>query len=257
MKRLLIFAALFIALEAASFAFLPNTYYLNLPSHKTHTGSEITITHRFYGAAGKDDFLGMDAGANVLLGFSQGFGDNFNLSILRSSFCKEYFLSGKWMLVNSSNVGIAFLLDGSSRGTAYLNGSKSGFVSQLVLTKKNLEETLRISIVPSIYIATDLSGNTVQNNTTAIGLIGAYGIKDEVGYLREIEFIGEYIPMAGGYELQYPTQSIGIKFRTFGHYFTLMLTNSTGTLPTTYLPGSSQQDYHFGFNITRDFLNVI
>ncbi|MFA6169654.1 MAG: DUF5777 family beta-barrel protein [Candidatus Margulisiibacteriota bacterium] len=217
---------------------------LNLPGSRLIESSEIYINHRFFGNVSDDplnNFIGMDQGANIALGFGFRLNDRAALSILRSTFDKEYFLAGKFALTD----GLSVLIGDAQKTSPTVVGDRNSYLGQLIFTRE-LNDRFAVSFVPSL-------ANPVNNNPTlALGLAGSYALEVRAGYLERLELIAEYLPVVSGYARRYPTASLGVKLKTWGHFFSLIFTNNIQTLPGGFLPGSADNNLHFGFNIVRE-----
>ncbi len=234
MKVCLFLLALLVLLPSAEALHL-STGNLDLPGSPLVEKAEVIFQHRFYGnASDSDNLFGMDLGANVALGFGARLNDRIDLTLLRASFDKEYYIAGKIALAD----GVSILL-----GSA----TKSTLVGQLILTKGLSNNRVNLSLIPSF-------ANPRQDNPTfALGLAGGLSFDQSIGYLENIEIIGEYIPVIAGYARKYPTASAGVKIQTWGHFFTVVLTNSSQILPGGFLAGSPDNSYRLGFTIIRKF----
>ena len=210
---------------------------LNLPGFSTIENIEFSIEHRFYGAI-DDNFLGIDAGANTSIGLGFRLKDNLDFSVFRSPVNKEYYVAGKWNLSDSFSI----LAGATTKTSSTVTQDKNTMVGQLIYYKEILNDSLSLGFVPTYVNAKN------DNPTIALGT--------SIGYLPNsfLEISLEYIPVIAGYTLKYPSMSFGIKMKTWGHFFTLLLSNTFQTLPDGYVIGSDDNKYHFGFNIIRKFL---
>lgn len=211
---------------------------LNLPGSQLIERAEVIFEHRFYGNAGDDpfnNFFGTDVGANVALGGGVRLNDRLDLTLLRASLNKEYYGAAKLGLAD----GVSILLSSATRTT---------LAGQLILTRGLNDDRFNFSLVPSY------ANLKPENPTVALGLAAGLSFDASIGYFENFELIAEYIPVISGYAQKYPTAAFGIKAKTPGHFFSLVLTNSTEILPGGYLTGSPDNSFHLGFNIIRKFL---
>lgn len=219
---------------------------LNLPGRHLVEKSEIYINHRFFGNAGDDafnTFLGMDAGANIVVGFGFRLNNRMDLSVLRSPIDKEYYLAGKISLLEN----LVLLLGDAQKTAPFVSGDRNRFIGQLIFEKEIVRDKITFSLVPTI-------SNPRNNNATfALGCAAGYSMDVKAGYLENLELIAEYVPVLSGYAQQYSTCAFGVKAQTWGHFFSLLFTNSTQVMPDGYISGNSDNIYHFGFNILRKF----
>jgi hypothetical protein len=219
---------------------------LNLPGSSLVEKTEIIFEHRFYGNAGDDplyNFFGMDAGANVALGLGFRFNDKIDLTLLRATLDKEYYLAGKYALAD----GLTLLLGGAAKTSSLVTTAKTSLVGQLICSRGFRDNKINFSVIPSF------TNPRPADPTFALGLAGGLSFDENIGYLENIEIIAEYVPVISGYAQKYATAALGLKAQTWGHCFTLVLTNSFQTLPGGYLTGSQDNNYYLGFNIIRKF----
>jgi hypothetical protein len=229
-------------------------YNLNLPNYKTAQKTELHIIHRFLGVVNKDEFLGMDVGANVSLGLSFKIRDNLDISLLRSRLNKEYLIGGKLNFSDNPEAGVSILAGGVFKADALVTKNKTTIFTQLVISRTFWNNQLLVSLIPSFASATDNNDQSpTENDTLALGTSVTFTRRIESGFIEEAGMAGEHILVMAGHRLPYPTSTLGIKLKTFGHYFSLLVTNSLYFTPGAYLIGSNSTDYYLGFNITRKF----
>lgn len=243
LKRILFFG--FLLMPAVVFAASWSTNGLNLPTANTVEKAEFFLTHRFYGNVDDNPIqnaLGMDGGANVSLGFGLRLNDRSDLLVVRNSLYKEYLLTSKLKL--SDNLTI--MLGAASKTDPTVTQNQNDLIGQLIFSK-DLGDHLTFALSPTI------ANFNNTKPTVALGTTLSYSQDLAISYLRGIEVLGEFIPVLHGYALQYPTLALGVKIKTFGHFFTLMLTNTFQNLPNNYIIGSADNRFHFGFNIIRKF----
>lgn len=251
MKLAIILLLFIFPLFSSAFAF--DTQYLNLPSHKITDKNRISIAHRFYGNISKDPLLGIDAGANVDLGFGSRYSDRLDFGVVRSRTNKEYFFSSKFNLIDHETFGMAFLIGGTYKSEPAITKNKSSLIAQFIAAKTFFNGQFLLSIIPTFATAARPNDSTAPSDTAAVGFAYSYIKELDFSYFESVELTGEYITAFYGYGLIYPTLSFGLKLKTWGHYFTLLASNSFSTLPSSYIVGTSSPDYHFGFNIAREF----
>lgn len=216
------------------------TYSLNLPGAETTENIEFRIVHRFYGPIDNQplqNLFGMDAGANTALGLAFALRGNWDMSITRATLNKEYYVATKVKLFD----GTALLLGLTDQTIAPPPQNKTNYVGQLIVTRTLIDDLLHFSLVPSYT-------NPQANNPT-LALGSALNWQPQPGW----EITLEYTPVVSGFTLAYPNASAGLKIKTWGHYFTLIVTNTFQTLPNNYLTGSANNRFGFGFNIIRNF----
>lgn len=235
--RLLI--ALFI-LSTPVFALHSSTLDLNLPGANIPENLEFILSHRFLGNAFKnplDDFMGADDGANTTIGFGFRARENMGVTFLRSSLDKEYYAAGKFTLSDE----LSILLGLTAKTTPLNIQDRTSFIGQIIYRKEIRKDNLYFSVVPTFV------NPYPSSPTISMGLAFGYLPMDY------FEIIAEFIPILSGYSLKYPNASLGFKMQTWGHYFTLLLTNSVRDLPTGYGIGTNDNYLHLGFSIIRKF----
>lgn len=231
---------LLVGLGSPSKAVHQSTNDLDLPGLQTVENTEFFLEHRFYGSIDDkplENFFGIDSGANTTVGMGFKLKDNLDLTILRSPLDKEYYLAGKCRLFGE----MSLLAGASAKTTPASVANRSSFVLQLIYSKTIKEDLLYFGFVPTIVSA------KLDDPTFALGTLLSYS------FIPELEAIVEYIPVLSGYKLTNPTATFGAKIKTWGHFFTLLLSNSVQTLPAGYIIGSPDNKFHFGFNLIRRF----
>lgn len=219
---------------------------MNLPTANTVEQAEFYLTHRFYGNIDDkpiQNAFGLDSGANVSIGFGARLTDRLDLLVVRNSLGKEYYAAGKLKLAE----GLALGLAAAGKTDPAITSNQNSFVGSLIFSKNLFSDNFTLQLAPIL-------SNTINANPTlALGTSLCYSQDLALGYLRGVEFLGEYIPVLAGYSLPYPTLAFGFKIKTFGHFFTLMAANTFQNLPNNYIIGSADNRLHFGFNIIRKF----
>ena len=92
--------------------------------------------------------------------------------------------------------------------------------------------------------------NPDDNHTFSLGL-GA-----DLALHRRFSLAGEYVPRLvgfGGLGNERSTLAWGAKLRTFGHVFTIMMTNNRNFTPAGYAVNAGTTDFALAFNIYRRF----
>lgn len=247
MRRIISLLFLLMFISGVAFA---DANYLNLPAGEIASGPEFRLTHRFFGILGQSDFLGLDSGANVGLGFGMKIRENMDFSFLRLSINQEYVFSGKIKINNLLSCAVG----ANHRSSAAVTQNKTGFFAQAIFSRSAFDDRFSFSIVPGFAAASDANNTSAaENDTLALGAAASFSHRINRGYLEEFELQGELVPVLSGYRLRYPTISVGIKLKTWGHVFSLLLTNVFANSPAGYLAGSDTNNVYFGFNLVRKF----
>ena len=90
--------------------------------------------------------------------------------------------------------------------------------------------------------------NPESNHTFAVGL------GTDLALNRRLSLVGEWVPRIsgfGGFGGDRSAVSGGLKIRTFGHVFHVLLSTSRVFTPAQYSVNSTSTDYALGFNIYR------
>jgi hypothetical protein len=224
---------------------------LRLPVMK----SAFRVTHRFGRSLGEGDFgdlvedlFGLDSGAVIGLEYRFGIWRNTQIGLHRSSLDKTISFFGEYSLWRqpARPVDIAALV--SIDGTNNFKDSYSPAVGAII--------SRRFADVAAIYVEPIWVNNTnalpsdlVDDNDTFIVGLGA-----RVRIRPSVYLVGEFAPRAAGYEPGTHHGSFAIEKRAGGHLFQLNFSNSFATtLGQIARGGSTSDDWHMGFNISRKF----
>jgi hypothetical protein len=233
----------------------------NLPTTETlqKRNLEFEISHRFFPPVHEGDALyGLDGPVVMRIGLNCALTDRFLLGTAVSNAANAYDFKLKYKLleIRGKGVPVGVGLQGGVGWNTAVYGRTKGYSRNVqaygqVIVNTLLGKRLGIGLVPSILTNGDVADSSTSERSLAVG-----------GYLRcEVTrgfgLMGEWSPVVNGYRRGHNPAALGIEVNTGGHFFKVLLTNSTWLNPSQYLAGS---DYRFqgdelrlGFNITRLF----
>jgi hypothetical protein len=226
---------------------LPTT--LRLPRMK----SAFRVTHRFLRPLGQDDFgslvedmFGLDNGAIIGLEYRFGLMSGLQAGILRTS-DKTIEFFGQYNVLNQRGgdavgVGILASIDGT-------NNFRDEYSPALgVAVSRELGDRGAVYVEPVwVHNANVLDNPGEDNSSFLVGLGLRLRVRPTV-YLT-----GEYAPRAG-YSPGVHQASFALEKRSGGHVFQLNFSNGFGnTMGQLARGGTSNEDWHLGFNISRKF----
>lgn len=236
-----------------------STQSINLP---TNTGLhkdefEFEISHRFLPLIkdGSKSLFGFDGPANIRFGLTYAFNDEGSLTLGRTNKDDNYDLSLKYKVFSiasdylPSNFGIragaAWSSDvpGRERG----DGDNYQFFGQLIYNTL-IEKSLGIGLVPSVLINSNILYEEADYSFT----LGSY----LQYYLSEMfSIMIEWNPTITGWRERNNPLSFGLEIETGGHFFKVIVSNSTRLNSSQFLAGTetsiNDANLHIGFNITR------
>ena len=234
--------------------------HLPVPIDLDKGNLEVHIEHRFLGSleeGGIGNLFGVDFGANINLGMTYALTDRIAVSASRARLESDAFspviaFNGIFELHNKESSFWNMSLVGGLEGRDNFQNQYSPF---LQLPTSFDYKRLRTHVVPTMIfnsredaLAASRTGiNLEDNHTLALGL-GA-----DCAIHPRFSVIGEYVPrLAGfsGFRDDDPAISGGVRIRTFGHVFTVLVTTSQDFTPGRYGVDSTG-DFRLGFNIYR------
>ena len=251
MKKIL-FTCSAVLLATNLFGFEPGQ--LNLDSVENFDEGDtggFTIRHRFNGDITKsEDFFGLDDGSNTMLSLRYTPLKHLVFEVHHSSLGGEYNARVGYA-VKTDYVNTQLNVNAFSFESGNLNERQQNVFANLVLQTPTMFEhlTLTANVGYDNYyekagagLGVELSTQnfmpTILTFTDSMSLLAEYYTKHE-----DLE----------GFNRQYNAYAAGVKFRTFGHHFEILATNSIATDPRTMIQGSDSDVVHFAFNINRKF----
>jgi len=226
---------------------------INLPTHLVLAPAtmEVTFTHRFSqttGDAGAGNLWGLDSSADIGLGFGMGFGHGLDAQIYRSTFLKQYELSGKWTALrqgSASPVGLALRAGTDYRAASGITDRWSYFGQAVVAWRPG--DAVDLFVVPTYVTDTPTLTNVFNCDLAA-----------SIHLSRTFDLVAEVTPPNGDATDASWAWSLGFNIRIPGHAFLIYLGNSRATV-TDLIAGSDipggfkASDMRLGFNLIRRF----
>lgn len=236
---------------------------------------EFRIEHRFGDIAGSNggaqNWFGFDNAADIRMAFEYGVTDKFMVGLGRSKGNGNPYRSlldafGKYRLMHQSST-TPFSL--SANGTVTYTYQKASddissvnyypkqvhrlaYAAQLNVARK-FGESFSLALMPTVvhrnYVAAD-----DQNTVFSVGGAMRWSITSKVGVLAEYYHCFNQANLRTGNE-----NSLGfaVEWITFGHNFTIYLTNSSGFTETQFITNTNEKwskgQFRLGFCIGRKF----
>ncbi|MFQ5928969.1 MAG: DUF5777 family beta-barrel protein, partial [Acidobacteriota bacterium] len=219
---------------------------------------EIHIEHRFLQPildSRPGNAFGIDFGANINLGLNYALTDELTVGVSRARFDQIAVFTGTYEIHSDRNSFWKMsLLGGMEAQENFLRHYSPFFQLATSLDYKRLRTYVVPTLVLNSRIDEDLKVfrstmvNPDDNNTFSLGL-GA-----DIALHRRFSLAGEYVPRLagfGGLGNERSTLSWGVKIRTFGHVFTILLSNTRNFTPAKYGVNAETTDFALGFDIYR------
>jgi hypothetical protein len=234
-------------------------YVINLPSAATYQKGffQFEISHRFIPpiSDGIESFYGFDGPANIRLALGYAATDRLTFTLGRSNQYDNYDLlvkygGLKWKLGSIPTEWA--LLAGAAWNTEYpgrdaghnLNFQYFGQIIFNVLATKRLA----LGVVPS-YLYNAVPESDEAEHAVTVGLYG------QVYLSTLLSVIAEWNITEAGYYYKHDAAALGIELETGGHFFKIVVTNSTSLNLSQYLIGTNDEfkpdNWRIGFLITR------
>lgn len=236
-----------------------STQAINLPTNTSlkQNEFEFEISHRFLPLIkdGSKSLFGFDGPANIRFGLAYAFNDNGSITIGRTNKDDNYDLSIKYKLFSiasdflPSNFGIRAGAAWNTDVPARESGDRDNFQFFGHLIYNTLiEKRLGIGIVPSILINSNILYEEADYSFT-FGSYLQYYLSDM------FSFMIEWNPTITGWRDRNNPLSLGLEIETGGHFFKIVVSNSTRLNSSQFLAGTETSindgNLHIGFNITR------
>lgn len=241
---------------------------------------EFRVEHRFGDIAGKDggvqNMFGLDNSSDIRLGFEYGITDRLMIGLGRNKgtgtpyrslidgFTKYAILKQKkkGMPISLSAVGITtFSYQKASEDVSQISSfpkweHRMAYAAQLIMTRK-FGNVLSLALSPTVVHRNYVATNDV-NTLFALGGATRVAITPKMAILLEYYhvFSDDDRSYSSGAKF---TNSLGLAFEwiTFGHNFTVYLTNSKGFVETQFIPYTFENwlkgQFRLGFCIGRKF----
>jgi len=234
-----------------------STQVVNLPTAETiqRNNLEFEISHRFIPdiKSGSKELWGFDGPVNMRLALGYAPSDKLLITLGRSNADDNLDLWAKWKALDLNNnflPSVVALRAGTAWNTDAPPDSRDNttqFYGQLIINSM-FQNVFGIGIVPSYLYNSYLFADDAQYSFT-MGIYLQY-------YASELlAFMFEWNPTVTGFRKRTNPVAFGFELNTGGHFFKIVLTNSTELNPSQFLAGTSQAfnngEWHIGFNITR------
>jgi len=251
MNKYFLSTATTLLLGANLLAFEPGQLSLDSVSNFEKGDAGFSIRHRFFGDITKsEDFFGLDDGANTMLGLRYAPLKNLILEVHHTSQGGEYngrigYAHKFEYLHTQLNFNYFSFEEGS------LEDRRANLFANAVLQTPVMFEhlTLTANVGYDNYYEKTGAGFGVEVSTQNF-LPTMFTFTETMSVLAEYYTKHEDLV---GFDRAYNSYAAGIKFRTYGHHFELLGTNSTSTDPRTMMQGTNSDVVHFAFNINRKF----
>jgi Membrane bound beta barrel domain (DUF5777) len=238
-----------------------STQSANLPTLETIGAGELLfeISHRFVPtvSSGPDTFWGLDGPVNNRLGLAVGVHDRVMVGLTHSNVDRNLDLSAKVRVAEGGDGAMPWML-GFVGGVAINPGPKAfgAFDSRSLqyyvqgILDVGVTSKLAVGVVPSLLH--NVNPLDVDSRTSVgLGIHTQLYLNEAVSFLGEWQFVEANSAPAFGRD----TGSLGVEFETGGHFFKLLVTNSTYLNPAQFLAGAADSfdpdNWRLGFNITR------
>lgn len=230
--------------------------HLPAPRDLNRGNVEVLIQHRFTGSVTRTDaLLGIDFGANINLGLGYAVTDRFSASVARARFGRNVTLGGELELMTREDSPWKVSLAAGVQGRDNFDNHFSPYIQ---LPAQFDFKALRTYVVPTMIFNSRLDAlaealrsravNPDDNHSFALGL-GA-----DVFLSPRFSITAEYVPRLagfGGFGGERAAVTGGLKIRTWGHVFHVLLSNSQVMTPGEYAVNSETNQVMIGFNIYR------
>lgn len=236
-----------------------STQSANLPTALTlDRGSWLfEISHRFQPpvSGGADALWGLDGPVVNRLALAYGVTDRVMAGLVRSNLSDNLEVGAKVHLAAGGRDATPFML-AVAGGVAWntelpdLDGFKDNETqayAQLIFDVRPASQ-VAVGLVPTV-VRNPRVADTDADVSLALGLHGQW-------YLAEgTSVFAEWLVAQGREDLEHDAGTLGVELETGGHFFKLVLTNSTRMSPTQFLGGTPHpfevDAWRLGFNVTR------
>ena len=211
------------------------------PTYDVASGNiELSVDHRFFGAAFKDDpldsFFGMDDGANVALSVRYFAANEFYVGYEHKRLGHVHTLLGGWQnILPSMTFEFSALAGYKSVKFSSNEDRESGMIATGSISAWFLNGKFRPVFNYSFDGYQDESG---------------MGFGLELSATENISLLGEYFPSAGEGDEE-DCFSFGCRYTTWGHQFNFSLSNSSGIGSRDMIMGTSDGDLSVSMGIKR------
>ncbi len=236
-----------------------STHAINLPTTETlQKGDfEFEISHRFLPTikSGSKELWGFDGPVNIRLALGYGITDWTFVTLGRSNLNDNLDLWLKQKVFEIRNDLLPTVI-GARLGAAWntqVPNRSSGhsrnfqYYGQIIVNTL-IKELVGIGIVPSYVHNSNITCPDVKHSFT-LGTIMQYYFVDRWSFVAEWNFT------VTGVRNRHNPVAFGVELETGGHFFKVILSNSSYLNPSQYLAGADLPvdggNWRIGFNITR------
>ena len=238
----------------------PRVAHMGAPVDLNKGNVQVLIQHRFLGPIVDDGSLdagnafGLDFGANITLGIACALTDRVSVGVSRERFDQRVGFSSTVELLTRKESPFKIAVRGGMEGEGNFKRHYTGFIEvpaqwdykafrlhATPIAVFNSRSDLEVELRPGAV-------NGDQNHTFSLG-VGA-----DIAFNRRLSLVGEYIPRLagfGGFGIDRASLAGGLKIRTRGHVFQVLITNNRFMSPSRWAVNATTTDYAFGFNIYR------
>jgi hypothetical protein len=227
------------------------------------------VIHRFGDFAGKigggQTYFGLDAVADVYIGFEYGISDNLNIDIGRSTIGGMADLELKYAILHQTAddaTPLAITVIGETGVRPYgINfnafADRVSYFAQAIFARK-FSSSVSIQIAPSYVHNNSPIPYLVGNDLNFVSLSGALRLKVS----KHMGFIVDYAHPFSSFQKNKSNGfsdplGFGVEIETGGHVFTMNVTNARAVNEINYLSGTQSSygrgQYRLGFTISRMF----
>jgi hypothetical protein len=241
---------------------------LTLPTtHMPAEGTwEVVFTHRFNQSLDEGEAIhslfGLDSGANVGIGLSYVPLRDVQLAVMRSNVLDTIEASAKYLAFQQSGAipFSATLRGGADLRTERDTEDRTSFFAQALLSRQ-FGQRLSVHALPTFITNAGraASGDTAAalfDNAFNVPVGAAFKVSPRMSLVAEIIPPNSDLPDSIEADLGW---AVGVKHVIGGHYFEVLLTNSSGLTTDQYVTSTFQggpltsSDLRLGFNIERRF----
>lgn len=236
-----------------------STQSLNLPTAETMQKGEFQfeISHRFLGPVsdGPQAFWGFDGRVNIRLGLGYAFTDRLVATVARSNQDDNIDFQLKYRALEIRNDVLPLMvgvLGGGAWNTEVANrGSfdrRSFQAYGQLIVNTVINDRVGLGVVTS-YLHNAIIQDDDLEQTISVGLYSHYYASEVLALLVEWNISDSIATFS------HDAFSLGIHLETGGHFFKIMLSNSTSLNPSQFLLGTGNaitaDEMRLGFNVTR------
>jgi hypothetical protein len=226
------------------------------------------VIHRFGDFAGKNGggqtYFGLDAVADVYLGFEYGLTNNLNIDIGRSTIGGLADLEIKYAILhqttNGSPIAITVIGEAGVRPYGFVTyptfADRVSYFAQAIFARK-ICSIFSLQVAPS-YVINNQPYPTVpgnENSFLAVSATGVLKVSKHMGLI--VDYAHPFSSFRQNNASFTDPLGLGLEIETGGHVFTINVTNSRAVNEINYLNDTqskySKGQFRVGFTISRMF----